>query len=90
MQHVAYALQFENDLVDFLRRSASNAPDQLIQGFGSWVIGRVSLASLPVQRRHVAPGELSDLTLNRVRRRLIDIAQFFRCTPVRRSVLLRA
>jgi hypothetical protein len=37
VQHVAYALQFGNDLVDFLRRSAGNAPDQLIQFFGGWV-----------------------------------------------------
>ena len=61
MQHVAYALQFENNLVDFLRRSAGNAPGQLILFFGGWVISRVSLAPLLV----VAPDELTDLTLDR-------------------------
>jgi len=43
-----------------------------------------------VQDRDVAPDELTDLTLERVRRRLIDVNQFFRWTPVGRSKFLRA
>src|SRR5664279_4378903 len=76
--------------VYFLHRIGGDALDQRIRVFGGRVIGRIDFAALPVQDRDVAPDELTDLTLERVRRRLIDVNQFFRWTPVGRSEFLRA
>ena len=53
-------------------------PNQRVQTIGGRVIGRIDFAALPVQDRNVAPDELTGLTLERVRRRLIDVNQFFR------------
>jgi hypothetical protein len=83
-------LQFENDLIDFLHRSAGHAPELQIQIFGDWLTGRVTSAAFPARERSFTSDELTKFTLERIRRRLIDIIRFFRCTPVRRSVLLRA
>jgi hypothetical protein len=75
-QHVAHAFQLANDPIDFLHRIAGDAPDQRIQIFGGRAVGRIDLAALPVRKRDVAPDELTDLTLDRVRRRLIDVSVF--------------
>lgn len=89
-QHAAHAFQLANDPVDFLHRRAGDTPDQRIQVVGDRIACRVSLAALRAHERDVAPDEITDLTLDRVRRRLVDIAQFFRRTSARRSVFLRA
>src|ERR1035437_860034 len=88
-QHVAHAFQITNDPVYFVHRRTGDAPDQRIHVLGR-IACRLSLSPLSVQRRDVAPDEITDLTLDRVRCGLIDIARFFGWTPVRRSVFLRS
>ena len=78
-QQVANFLQFENDPVDFLNRCPGDTTDQLIQAFGTWAIDRASFAQLLLQPREVAANELADLPLERVCRRLLDVAQLFPC-----------
>src|SRR5262249_42104215 len=55
--HVANRLQFEKDQVDFLERSARDAPNQRIHVFGRRGRRRLTLAALPARPSRVAPDQ---------------------------------
>ena len=86
-KHVAYALEFKNDPVDFFHRRAGNPADQHIEIVGDRLGCRLRVGPLPAEEGDIAPDEFADLTLESARRRLVDIAEPVRRLPIRGKCL---
>src|SRR6476661_6715753 len=75
-QHLANALQFEDDSVDFLHGCARNAPNKSIQIVRPRLGLCFGFRPLTTQESDIASDEFANFALER-RRRLVGIAQLF-------------
>src|SRR5262249_54620767 len=80
-QHLANALQFEDDTVNFFHGCAGNAPNKSIQIVRHRFGLCFGFRPLTTQQSDIASDEFANFALER-RRRLFGIAQFFHWFPV--------